>query len=259
MKLYSWNVNGLRSVCKKGFVDFVSSAKPDLLALQEIKVLPEQLGKGEAAPEGYHYVFNSALRKGYSGVACLIRDGLDYKVQRKGLGENRFDEEGRYLCLQLGDYTLYNIYFPSGSSGDARQRFKYEFLDHLLEHLAALSAQERSRVIICGDFNICHKAVDIHHPKIAAARELSGFLPEERAWMDALMELGFEDTFRRHHPEAVDAYSWWSFRAGSRGKNLGWRLDYFVVGSDVRTDSAQIHSEQLGSDHCPVSIELSCQ
>ncbi|MCL4135587.1 UNVERIFIED_CONTAM: hypothetical protein GTU68_018230 [Idotea baltica] len=247
MKLISWNVNGLRAVFKKGFRDFLNEFDADIYCLQEIKVLEEQLGEAEAAPEGYHYVYSSAKRKGYSGVACLIRDGIEYSIVSRGLGDPRFDEEGRYLILRFKNFDLYNLYIPSGSSGEERLAFKYEFLDHFIEHLRGLSQEEKDRLVLCGDFNICHKEIDIHHPKIATARELSGFLPEERAWMDLLVDLGLEDSFRREYPDLADTYSWWSYRAGSRGKNLGWRLDYFFLAKALKSKSVDILKNRLGS------------
>lgn len=260
MNLISWNVNGLRAAYKKGFEEFLSKYKPDILCLQEIKVLEEQLTEEQRNPENYSVYFGPAKRKGYSGVATYIRNDSSIATTKAsfGLGDTRFDDEGRYLVTEHKDFTLYNIYIPSGTTGDIRQDFKYDFLAHLYEHLSSQAAAQRKKIILCGDFNICHTAIDIHHPKVAEKRELSGFLPDERKWMDSFSELGYHDSFRLIHGATPHNYTWWSFRANSRAKNLGWRIDYIFVGDGLKkmVTAAEIYPSVMGSDHCPISITL---
>ncbi len=257
MRLVSWNVNGLRSVHEKGLTGILTQLAPDVACLQETKAQREQLVK-EIYEEGDWY-FSSAEKKGYSGVATIVRTPK-YLPQavHYGIGTPEFDREGRFTITEHGDLTLYNIYFPSGTSGEERQGFKYEFLDGVFDHLQSLPQSRRDRLIITGDFNICHKEVDIHHPAEATKRQLTGFLPEERAWMDKFVELGFTDTFRLKNGEVSGRYSWWSFRANSRAKNLGWRIDYFFVSNALakRVKKADIFEDIRGSDHCPLLLEL---
>lgn len=259
IKLVSWNVNGIRAAYKKGLADFINSEMPDILCLQETKARPDQLSEAEAAPDGYTASFASAKKAGYSGVATFCRHKPQPLSVRTAIGIQKYDDEGRFVISDHGAFELYNIYFPSGTSGEARQNFKYGFLDDLYAHLKELPKARRDRIIVCGDYNICHKPVDIHHPRQAEKLGLSGFLPDERAWMDRFAELGFIDSFRQHHGPEVSAYSWWSFRANSRAKNLGWRIDYFFVAEALRSrvlDAAILPNVQ-GSDHCPVSLTLS--
>ena len=258
MKLYCWNVNGLRAVYKKGFLDFLKYESPDILCLQETKASPEQLSSQELNPPGYKSAFSSAVKKGYSGVAVYYRQDLEIKILAKGINIERFDSEGRFLIFKINDYIIYNIYFPSGTTGAERQQFKYEFLDALFEHLQQLTKKEREKIIICGDYNICHKDIDIHHPRQAEKLELSGFLPAEKAWMDKFAESGFTDSFRYVHGIEKKLYSWWSYRAGARAKNLGWRIDYFFVATKLKEQikNADILSNYLGSDHCPVMLDI---
>ena len=259
MKFISWNVNGLRSVCKKGFTGFVLKKKPDILCLQETKLQDHQIDGSAMVPEGYQSKFASAEKAGYSGVATYLREGLAPKVKTSsGIGIKKYDQEGRFLISQHKSFLLYNVYIPSGTMGEVRQSFKYDFLDSFRDHLRSLSKADFKRLVICGDFNICHREIDIHHPDQATKRELSGFLPDERKWMDGLLKLGLVDTFRLVNGDLRDAYSWWSFRAGSRQKNLGWRIDYFLVGPGLveKVKSAEILKAATGSDHCPVTLEL---
>lgn len=260
MKLISWNVNGLRSVRQKGLDDFLETQCSDVVCLQEIKIDQEALTKLAPLPCDYKSHSCSASRRGYSGVMTLFSPAIHKGIRsmRFGLGNDTFDAEGRFVISEHNDFTLYNMYFPSGTSGEERQAVKYRFLDYLLEHLQSLSKKERGRVILTGDFNICHRPVDIHHPETAERLKLTGYLPEERQWMDRLFELGFVDSFRHVHGDEPKRYSWWSFRAGARKKNLGWRLDYFIVGQELsrRISGADILQDVTGSDHCPVVLEL---
>lgn len=260
MKLISWNVNGLRAVYKKGFLDFIEKEKPDILSIQETKI-----GKGQEEvtpdpPPGYTYFTSAANRKGYSGVATFIKEGIEHREKKVeyGIGKKIFDQEGRFLITDHGDFKLYNIYYPSGTSGDERQDYKYKFLDALYKHITDLPKAQQKKLIICGDYNICHKEIDIHHPDKATKLELSGFLPDERKWMDKFAEHGFIDTFREVNGDVKGKYSWWSYRAGARGKNLGWRIDYFFISSAMKKSirNAKILDHVEGSDHCPVLLEL---
>ena len=261
MKLISWNVNGLRSICAKGFLDFVLQHQPDILCLQEIKIQDDQLNPEAMIPPGYEAFFSMAEKSGYSGLATYIRsNGKKSSVKPiRGIGIKKMDSEGRFLITQHQGMLLYNVYIPSGTMGEARQKFKYQFLDAFSEHLSSLSQSDFSKLVICGDFNICHREIDIHHPQQAEKRQLTGFLPEERAWLDSFLELGLIDTFRFKNGEVKGQYSWWSFRAGARKKNLGWRLDYFFCAKALakKIKSAKILSQVAGSDHCPVLLELS--
>ncbi len=258
MKLISWNVNGLRSVCAKGFIDFVLKEKPDLLCLQEIKIQEEQIKPEDMVPPGYSVVFSPAKKSGYSGLATFVRAENAIPKAVKGIGVKEFDSEGRFLITKHKGMLLYNVYIPSGTMGEQRQDFKYKFLDAFEQHLSGLSKGDFSKLVICGDFNICHRDIDIHHPREAEKRQLSGFLPDERKWMDRFTDLGFIDTFRYVQGEVKDIYSWWSYRAGARKKNLGWRIDYFFTAKALakKIKRADILSQVPGSDHCPIVLEL---
>jgi exodeoxyribonuclease-3 len=257
MKLYSWNVNGIRAVQKKGFNDFLENHKPDVLCLQETKAESSQLDHNLITPKNYQSYFCSANKKGYSGVATYTRQDQETELLESGIGIPEFDTEGRFLLTRHGSIYLYNIYFPSGTTGDLRQTFKYNFLDAVYEHLAKLPAEIKNNLIICGDLNICHRDLDIHHPEKARKQELSGFLEAECLWVDKFLACGFIDTFRFLHPE-LKAYSWWSYRAGARKKNLGWRIDYFFAYKNLsdRILDAGILTNIQGSDHCPVWLEI---
>ena len=260
MKLISWNVNGIRAVWKKGFEEFVYTHQPDILCLQETKIDADKLAKEKLTLEGYRQYSTFANRKGYSGVTTFVRSEVHVEEDNiaHGIGHPEFDSEGRFLVSRHKDFILYNMYIPSGTTGDERQQYKYQLLDALRIHLANLDQEDRERLILCGDFNICHLDFDIHHPDTATKRQLSGFLPEERAWIDGLISDGFVDTYRQHNPEQRDSYTWWSYRAQSRQKNLGWRIDYFFASRafQYQVASAKIHHEVTGSDHCPIEITV---
>lgn len=260
IKIISWNVNGLRSVFTKGLPEYLAAERPDVLCLQEIKIQPEQLGEIDSLESYGEWHLSSAQKKGYSGVATLLRSEIsgDFKLKARGIGRPEFDSEGRVLVLEHPEFLLYNIYFPSGTSGEERQGFKYDFLSALNKHILALSEAERQKLIILGDVNICHREIDIHHPEEATKKKLTGFLPEERAWFDQFLELGFVDSFRLLNGDKPQQYSWWSFRARAREKNLGWRIDYILVAEALksRVSAAWLSPQVLGSDHCPIGIEL---
>ncbi len=252
INILSWNVNGLRAVQRKGFFDWLAAEQPDILCLQETKVGEEQLSLELSQPDGYLTYFNPAERKGYSGVAVYSK-----KKPRdlwKGFGIERFDHEGRTLVLDYGSFVLFNIYFPNGKMSAERLRYKMEFYNAFLECADGFRKQGRG-VVVCGDFNTAHREIDLAHPKENS--KFSGFLPRERAWMDKFVAHGYLDTFRIFTQEPGH-YSYWDIKTASRERNVGWRIDYFFVSEDLRNrvKAAFIMAEVMGSDHCPVGIEL---
>lgn len=258
MKCISWNVNGIRAAYRKGLDSFVSELEPDILCLQETKAQPEQLDETLQSPPGYLAFYSSAEKKGYSGVVTFVKKPLAPKTVRLTIGVPEFDSEGRFCITDFGSFILYNIYFPSGTTGDIRQNFKYAFLAAVYDHIASLPESDRNRLVVAGDFNICHRPIDIHHPVKAEKLALSGFLPDERRWMDAFVELGFVDSFRHIKGDVPDIYSWWTYRAGARPKNLGWRIDYFFVARalEEKITGADILTGVPGSDHAPIVLEF---
>jgi exodeoxyribonuclease-3 len=251
-RIATYNVNGLRSALSKGLLEWLEATAPDMLCLQELKSQEDQLDLNAFRNLGYEPYLFPATKKGYSGTGILSKRKPDAVV--KGLGHELYDFEGRSIRLDFGDWTLISTYFPSGSSGDERQSVKMEFLDYYQNYIDALK-KERPNLIVCGDFNICHRPIDIHNP-ISNAKS-SGFLPEEREWMEQFLNSGFTDTFRHLNPEPHH-YTWWSFRAGSRAKNLGWRIDYACVSAPLseKLKRALILPDARHSDHCPVLIEM---
>lgn len=252
MKIITYNVNGIRAAMNKGLVNWIKSAAPDVLCLQEIKAHPEQVDLTEIEAMGYYHYWYPAQKKGYSGVAIFTKTrpkNIEY-----GCGISEYDNEGRVLRIDYDDVSIMSVYHPSGSSGDLRQEFKMKWLDDFTRYVANLR-QRLETLILCGDFNICHKEVDIHNPKTNA--NTSGFLPEERDWMEQFINTGFIDTFR-HFNKDPHHYSWWSYRAGSRGKNLGWRIDYNMATENLksRLKRAVILADAMHSDHCPVLLEI---
>lgn len=254
MKLYSWNVNGIRAAEKKGFVDWLQATKPDILGVQETKARPEQLSKNLLEPEGYHTYWAIAEKKGYSGVALYSRtEPNDVQI---GLGIAEFDAEGRTIIAEYDDFMFVTTYVPSASKGKDFVPFKLNYCQALLDRCNTWRA-EGKQVIICGDINISHKEIDLARPK--TNHKTTGFMPEERAFLDKwFIEEGYIDSYRHFEPDTEEVYSWWSMRSGARPRNVGWRLDYFIVSPNVvnSLDSATIHTETMGSDHCPVSITL---
>lgn len=252
MKIYSWNVNGIRAILKKGFMQWFREVSPDILCLQETKASVDQLGGEIINPEGYCAGWNSAERKGYSGVVTFSKK-KPVKVYY-GIGIDRFDNEGRVVRHEFKGFDLLNIYFPNGTSGPERLQFKLDFYDAFLDHCEGLR-EKGKKLIICGDLNTAHKAIDLKNPK--ANEKNSGFLPVEREWVDKFIAHGYVDTFRAFNQEP-DQYSWWTYRAGARQRNIGWRLDYFFVTEDLmkRVKNSVITPEVMGSDHCPVGLEI---
>lgn len=263
MKLISWNVNGLRAAFRNGLREFILQEKPDIFCVQETKLGAERRTLADLELRDYQAHFSFAERKGYSGLTTYVHNNFfqDAILLKKGIGILEIDREARVLITEHPQFTLYNVYCPSGTSGEIRQNFKYGFLEAFTNHLKALPQATRENLIICGDFNICHKDIDIHHPKEATRRRLTGFLPEERRWLDTFVGLGFVDTFRFIHADIPNKYSWWTFRAGARSKNLGWRIDYIYISQSLANTitRAEIFDQVLGSDHCPILVELGLQ
>lgn len=252
MKILSYNVNGIRAAITKGFLDWLQAANPDIICLQEIKALENQIPKEEITQAGYPYQYYfSADKKGYSGVAILSK--TEPKNVVYGTGIDYMDAEGRNIRADFDDFSVMSLYLPSGTNID-RLSHKFQYMDDFQLYIDQLKAKI-PHLIICGDFNICHQAIDIHDPIRNA--KVSGFLPEERAWLDAFMNNGFIDTFRMFNPEPHN-YSWWSYRANARNNNKGWRIDYHLVSEDMkdRIKRAFILPEAKHSDHCPVGIEI---
>lgn len=251
-KIITYNVNGIRSAMSKGLLDWIKAADPDIVCFQEIKAEPGQIDVTVFEKMGFHHFWHPAQKKGYSGVAILSKIKPDNV--HAGCGIEKYDFEGRVLRADYGDVSVLSVYHPSGSSGEIRQAFKMEWLNDFHNYINSLK-KERQKLIICGDYNICHEPIDIHNPKSNA--NSSGFLPEERAWIDQFMKSGFVDSFRHFNKEPHN-YTWWSFRAGARGKNLGWRIDYNLVSENLaeKMKHALILPEAKHSDHCPVVLEI---
>ena len=253
MRLISWNVNGIRAAHKKGFLEWLGSEQPDVLCLQETKAHESQLPTALKDVEGYRVWFSQPERKGYSGVALYTRQ--EPRSVSFGLGVERFDSEGRTVVADFDDYVLLGIYFPNGKRSADRLRYKMEFYDAFLDYVDNLRREGRN-VVVCGDVNTAHKEIDLARPK--ENEKISGFLPEERAWMDKFFDQGYVDTFRQFNHEPGN-YSWWDQMTRARERNVGWRIDYFFADSDFapRLTDAFILPDVTGSDHCPVGIEIS--
>ena len=255
MRITTWNVNGLRAALSKGLLDWAREQPPEVLCLQEVRARPEQIEaayRQELAALFPYITWNPASKAGYSGVAVLSRtQPLEVRL---GLDVAEFDTEGRVICARYPGFLLFNIYFPHGGHDMSRVPFKLDFYARLLTVCDELRAQGE-QVVLCGDFNTCHQPIDLRNPK--ANSTVSGFLPEERAWIDRYLASGFVDVYRQIYPERVQ-YTWWTYRLNARQRGVGWRLDYFLVSAgllDSASDSI-IHDEVLGSDHCPVSLDL---
>jgi exodeoxyribonuclease III len=253
LRIISYNVNGIRAAMKKGLVDWLKTDPADIICFQETKAEKDNVAHAEFTSLGYQDYWFSAQKKGYSGVAILTKikpDNVQY-----GTGHQVSDDEGRVMQLDFGDIRLINGYFPSGTSGDIRQGYKYQWLDEFYLYLAELK-KKYPRLILCGDYNIAHKEIDIHDPK--GNKNSSGFLPAERAWMDKFLDSGWTDSFRVKHPEP-HRYSWWSQRFPSvRLNNKGWRIDYINLTNNLagRILKSEIYPDIKQSDHCPVFLEL---
>ncbi|RFM30566.1 exodeoxyribonuclease III [Deminuibacter soli] len=254
MRVISYNVNGIRSAITKGFTEWLQTDPADVICLQETKAHKENVNYAAIEALGYHTYWFSAEKKGYSGVAVFTK--IEPTASFFGNGIMQSDAEGRVIRLDFGDITLVNAYFPSGTTGDIRQTYKYQWLDEFQVYLETLR-ETRPKLIICGDYNIAHREIDIHDPK--GNKNSSGFLPEERAWMDQFLARGYVDTLRHFHPDEKGMYSWWSQRFPSvRLQNKGWRIDYITVTEPLRSalKDARIYPDVKHSDHCPIYVEL---
>ena len=252
MRIASYNVNGIRAAMKKGFMEWLQRADADVVCLQETKAQEDQIPQFEFAAAGYETYSFSAKKKGYSGVAILSRISPDKVV--RGMGIPKYDDEGRFIRADYGDLSVISVYHPSGSSGDVRQDFKMQWLADFQNYILELR-KERPKLVISGDFNICHRPIDIHDPVRNAKN--SGFLPEEREWMSGFLETGFIDSFRYLNKEPHQ-YTWWSYRANARANNKGWRIDYHMVSENLKDSikKVEIHADAYQSDHCPIILEL---
>jgi exodeoxyribonuclease-3 len=254
LKLLSWNVNGIRAALKKGFLDWFAGEDADIVCLQETKASPEQLGEELTAIPGYQAFFSSSkVKKGYSGVVIYTK--LAPKSVAYGMGEPRFDDEGRIVCAEYADFTLYCVYFPNGKASKERLAYKMDFYAAFQKHVVK-QVKKGKQIVVCGDVNTAHKEIDLARPK--ENEKISGFLPEERAWIDGFLAEGFIDTFRLFNQEPGQ-YTWWDQLTRARDRNVGWRIDYFYVSSGLRdrVTGAAIMPQVLGSDHCPVGLHLS--
>ncbi len=254
MRIISWNVNGLRAVHKKGNWDWIVKESPDIFCLQEIKAEAEQLPEEVLSLPGYFSYFNSSKgRKGYSGVAIYSKIE-PHKVQYD-LGIPEMDQEGRLIVAYFDDFVLLNCYFPNGGGGPARLEYKLTYYNHFLALIKKLTKEGRS-VIFCGDVNTAHTEIDLARPK--ENKENTGFLPIERAWMDKLVKAGYVDIWRHMHPHDLNAYTYWDMKSYSRDRNVGWRIDYFFIDSKLISSvkKTTIHKEIIGSDHCPLELNL---
>jgi len=252
MKIISYNVNGIRAAITKGFIEWLQSANPDVICLQEIKATEDQIPTAEISAAGYPYQYYfSAQKKGYSGVAVLCKTKPNNVVF--GTGLDSMDFEGRNLRVDYDNLSVMSMYLPSGTNND-RLGYKFQYMDDIQQYIVNLR-KEIPYLVICGDYNICHEAIDIHNPK--GNEKTSGFLPEERSWLDGFMKTGMVDTFRHLNKEPHN-YTWWSYRANARNNNKGWRIDYCLVTEELigNIKRALILPEAKHSDHCPVLVEL---
>jgi exodeoxyribonuclease-3 len=252
LEIYSWNINGLRAVVRKNFLEFIEKEDPDILAIQETKLQEEQIPDEVKNLSQYHQYWNFAEKKGYSGVAVLTKqkpERVEYSI-----GDAGYDTEGRLLILYFSDFVLINCYFPNGKMNDERLQYKlnyYELMFNLMQKLR----KDGYDVVVCGDYNTAHKEIDLANPE--RNKDISGFLPIERKWLDKLVDNSWVDTFRQFNQEPKQ-YSWWTYRFGARKRNVGWRIDYFFVNKDFMKNvkSAFIRQDIMGSDHCPIGVEI---
>jgi exodeoxyribonuclease-3 len=253
ISIMSWNVNGIRAISNKGFLAWLKKTKPDILGIQETKAHPDQLSKELLSPEGYFSYWHLGERKGYSGVGLYTKE--EPKNLKVSFGEKHLDAEGRTMMADYGSFVLFNIYFPNGGQGDHRIKYKLEYYEAFLTLLKKLKKSGK-KIIVCGDVNTAHTEIDLARPKENST--MTGFLPEERAWIDKLISAGFIDTFRVFNTKP-DNYTWWDYKTRARERNVGWRIDYFFISENLQKNlhKASIYPQIQGSDHCPIGIELS--
>lgn len=251
-KFVSYNVNGIRAAINRGFMQWLVATNPDVIGLQEVKCIDNQLDMNIFTDLGYYVYWHPAVKKGYSGVAILSKIKPDHVTY--GMGLSHYDDEGRVLQADFDGISFISTYFPSGTSGDLRQQFKYQFLDDIYGYMQDLKEKYPS-LVISGDFNICHRPIDIHNP--IANKNSSGFLPEERVWMEKFISTGFDDSFRMLNSDPHH-YTWWSYRANARNNNKGWRIDYHMTSPSLREEIKRsvILPDAVHSDHCPILLEL---
>ncbi|MCX6054588.1 MAG: exodeoxyribonuclease III [Chloroflexi bacterium] len=254
MRITTWNINGYRAILKKDFKKTIQALSPDVLCLQEIKAKEDQVTKNEIDIIGYDYCWNSAQRPGYSGVATYTLKSPTSFQSKSGMGNSRFDIEGRVIQTFFNDFLLLNIYFPNGQRGKERVEYKLDFYEYLLE-LVNQETKNGMKIIITGDFNTAHTEIDLANPK--ENEKNSGFLPEERAWINKFIDHGFIDIFRYMYPNKVQ-YTWWTYRFNARKRGIGWRLDYFLISAEALPiiKDIVIYDQLEGSDHCPVTLEI---
>lgn len=253
MKIITYNVNGIRAALRKGWIEWLKDVNPDIVCLQEIKATPDVVPEIIYLEQmGYEHYWYPAQKKGYSGTAILTK--VSPKHVEYGCGHDLYDAEGRIIRADFDDFSVLSTYFPSGSSGDSRQDIKFQFLDDFDQYSSELR-KSLPNLIISGDYNICHRPIDIHNPKSNA--KSSGFLPEEREWMENFINSGYTDAFRSLNPDPHH-YTWWSYRAGARARNLGWRIDYHMVSEPLANKIADVKilNDAVHSDHCPVLLEM---
>ena len=252
LKLFSWNVNGIRAIEKKGFHDWIKKADPDVLCLQETKAQQDQLEDSLLKIDKYSAHFFAGERKGYSGVATYTKE-MPLNV-RTGFGQHVYDIEGRVIETEFDKFTVFNVYFPNGGRGPERIKYKLDFYDELFFH-AEKTRKKKKNVIVCGDYNTAHKEIDLARPE--DNEDNTGFLPVERAWIDRIINLGYVDVFREFHKEP-GLYTYWDNYTRARERNVGWRIDYFFVSKEAMSMvvDSKIHMEVMGSDHCPIELDI---
>lgn len=247
--IISWNVNGLRAIAKKGFLDWLHKESPDYLCLQETKIQKDQVSEELLAPKGYHSYWESAEKKGYSSLAIYSKTPC---LKESNLGKEEFDKEGRVQILEFENFTLINTYFPNSQEKGKRLGYKLAYCKEIMKLCKKLD-KAKKKFVLCGDVNIAHKAIDLYYPK--QNEKNPGYLPEERAWMDSFIKAGFIDCFRAFNAKPHE-YTWWSYRTKARDRNIGWRLDYHLTNKIMFEDitNSLILSDILGSDHCPIKL-----
>lgn len=257
MKMSTWNVNGLRACLKKGFLDWLQTENFDIVCLQEVKASCEQLPKEVISPTDYHVNYAVADKKGYSGVALFSKKSMGMPNITIGLGVSKFDREGRTIIAEYPHFTLFAGYFPNGSRDHKRVPYKMEYCREITKKAVFFQINRQKPVIVTGDFNTAHNEIDLANPH--SNHNTTGFLSEERAWMSEFIAKGFYDVFRLHHPEEKGHYTWWTYRKDCRQRNIGWRIDYFFLTKPLLDRVKKIYHqpEVMGSDHCPVILELS--